>query len=96
MIAPASQPVELTSPATPEAQAQCPAESALASSNYASLRKLRCKVAEGEIEISGTVPSFYLKQLAIAAVQQLNPGAMVRDLVEVQGKSLTRSGQSRV
>jgi osmotically-inducible protein OsmY len=59
-------------------------ETALAASKYVSLRKLQCRADQGVVEISGTVPSFYLKQLAQAAVQQLHPGATVRNLVEVR------------
>ena len=55
----------------------------LAESQYGPLRKLACQVVEGVVELSGTVPSFYLKQLAQAAVLQLMPNVQVRNLVEV-------------
>ena len=57
---------------------------ALSSSKYVPLRKLRCRVFEGVVEISGCVSSFYLKQLAQAAVMQLN--GIVRNNVEVTGE----------
>ena len=60
------------------------AETALAASKYVSLRKLQCRAEKGVVEISGMVPSFYLKQMAQAAVQQLHPAATVRNLVEVR------------
>lgn len=63
------------------------ARAALSLSKYASLRGLRCSVIEGVVEISGTVSSFYLKQLAQAAVMQLDEVRRVRNLVEVCGES---------
>ena len=63
------------------------ATAALSASQYAPLRALDCQVAEGEVQITGTVPSFYLKQLAQAAVLHLYPDARVRNLVEVSGES---------
>jgi hypothetical protein len=60
---------------------------ALATSKYTSIRRLSCSVSEGVVEISGTVPSFYLKQLAQAAIMQLSAEATVRNLVQVCGES---------
>jgi hypothetical protein len=57
----------------------------LLNSKYSSLRQLRCHVTEGVVEISGTVASFYLKQLAQAAILQLKPSGSVRNLVQVAG-----------
>jgi hypothetical protein len=59
----------------------------LSNSQYAPLRQLTCRVCEGVVEISGTVSSFYLKQLAQVAVQQLHPSGQVRNLVEVTGET---------
>lgn len=59
----------------------------LAGSKYTPLRRLNCSVSEGVVEISGTVSSFYLKQLAQAAVMQLDQVGSVRNLVEVSGES---------
>jgi hypothetical protein len=56
---------------------------ALAASKYIPLRQLNCRVADGVVEISGAVSSFYLKQLAQAAVLQLHRAGTVRNLVEV-------------
>jgi hypothetical protein len=58
---------------------------AFAASNYTPLRQLNCTVVDGVVEISGTVSSFYLKQLAQAAVLQINAGG-VRNLVQVSGE----------
>ena len=60
---------------------------ALATSKYIPLRQLGCRVADGVVEISGTVSSFYLKQLAQAAVLQLHGDRPVRNLVEVTGET---------
>ena len=56
---------------------------ALTGSKYAALRRLNCSVSAGVVEISGTVSSFYLKQLAQAAVLQLSGVRTVRNLIEV-------------
>ena len=63
------------------------ARCALAGSKYVALRKLGCRVFEGVVEITGSVPSFYLKQLAQAAVLQIYPSASIRNLVHVHGES---------
>ncbi len=58
---------------------------ALKSMPYAALRHLKCRVSEGTAEITGTVPTFYMKQLAQAAVLQLSGVRLVRNLIEVTG-----------
>jgi hypothetical protein len=62
------------------------ANSVLASSHYGPLRKLHCRVCQGVVEITGSVPSYYLKALAQAAVLQLYPSGAVRNLVHVSGE----------
>ncbi len=74
-------------PVVEDRQLHAAATAALTSSQYGALRKLDCQVADGVVEISGTVPSFYLKQLAQAAVMHLYPEAQVRNLVEVSDES---------
>lgn len=59
----------------------------LAMSKYNALRQLSCRVQAGVVEISGTVATFYLKQLAQAAMLQLQPAGRVRNLVEVKGET---------
>jgi hypothetical protein len=59
---------------------------ALANSRYGALRRLDCRVLGGVVEISGTVSSFYLKQLAQTAVLELGTAGTVRNLVEVRGE----------
>jgi osmotically-inducible protein OsmY len=74
-------------PVVEDRQIHAATTAALSKSRYAALRSLDCQVAEGVVQISGTVPSFYLKQLAQAAVLHLYPDAHVRNLVEVNGES---------
>jgi hypothetical protein len=62
---------------------------ALTRSRYGALRRLDCRVLGGVVEISGTVSSFYLKQLAQAAVLELASAGTVRNLVEVSDEPTT-------
>ncbi len=87
MIVVARQPTELLVITRYDRSIYNAAVSALAGSKYASLRRLNCSVCEGVVEISGTVSSFYLKQLAQAAVMQLEEVCRVRNLVQVSGES---------
>ena len=59
----------------------------LSTSKYTPLRQLSCRVLGGVIEITGTVSTFYLKQLAQVAMLQLHPESRVRNLVEVTGET---------
>jgi hypothetical protein len=86
MIAIASQSIECEFVTHRDQQIFAAATEALASSKYLPLHKLHCRVFDGVVEISGTVGSFYLKQLAQAAVLQLNGASVVRNLVEVSGE----------
>jgi hypothetical protein len=56
----------------------------LRSSGYAALRGLRCEVTEAVVVVRGVVPSYYLKQVAQAAVLRLDGIRGVRNLVEVR------------
>jgi hypothetical protein len=87
MIVISSQPRECEFVSSRDRQIYIAAKGALSDSKYASLRQLNCRVFEGIVEISGTVSSFYLKQLAQAAILQLNRESRVRNLVEVSGES---------
>jgi hypothetical protein len=66
---------------------QAAAAEALSGSRYMALRHLNCHVFGGVVEISGTVSSFYLKQLAQTAMLRVQPSVAVRNLVEVRDKS---------
>jgi hypothetical protein len=87
MIAIASQSTvcELGNPC--DRQMHAATATALAASKYGPLRKLDCRVTAGVVEITGCVPSFYLKQLAQAAVLQLYPSSTIHNLVRVNGES---------
>jgi hypothetical protein len=87
MIVVARQPVEGLVATRYDRKTYHAAVAALATSKYTALRQLHCSVRGGVVEISGTVPSFYLKQLAQAAVMQLNDVDRVCNLVEVCGES---------
>jgi osmotically-inducible protein OsmY len=43
----------------------------LRDTGYAPLRCIHCDVADGVVELTGSVPSFYVKQLAQTAVLRL-------------------------
>lgn len=45
---------------------------ALLETGYAPLRCIQCDVSNGVVELTGSVPSFYVKQLAQAAVLRLD------------------------
>jgi hypothetical protein len=87
MIAIASQSMERDLGNPCDRQMHAAATTALAASKYGPLRKLDCRVSAGVVEITGSVPSFYLKQLAQAAVLQLYPSSVIRNLVRVHGES---------
>ncbi len=61
----------------------------LANSKYTPIRQLTCQVAQGVVELAGTVPSFYLKQLAQAALLQLEPSCQIHNRVVVADSWLT-------
>jgi BON domain len=87
MIATAIESTEPGSAASSDLRTQAAVAEALASSQYAALRRLDCRVTDGVVEISGIVSSYYLKQLAQAAVLQLHQARSVRNLVEVEGET---------
>jgi hypothetical protein len=66
---------------------QAAARDALAQSPYTPLRQLNCQVVSGVIELTGTVGTFYLKQLAQVAMMRLDPSGSVRNLIQVTGES---------
>ena len=57
---------------------------ALQSSNYAELRKLRCEVTEAVVIVHGVVSSYYLKQMAQTIIQRLEGVQSMMNLVEVR------------
>jgi len=59
------------------------ARALLRSSGYHLLRTLQCQVSNGVVTIRGTVPSFFLKQMAQEEVLKLAHVREVKNLVEV-------------
>jgi osmotically-inducible protein OsmY len=55
----------------------------LQQSGYASLRCIQCDVSDGVVELTGNVPSFYVKQLAQTAVLRLEQIRGVKNLLRV-------------
>ena len=78
------RPLEIESLTVGDHEIHAAVSAAFAASKYIPLRQLNCRVAKGIVEISGTVSSFYLKQLAQAAVLRIN-AAGVLNLVQVSG-----------
>jgi hypothetical protein len=52
-------------------------------SPYQELRCLACDCSDGELTIRGRVPSFYLKQLAVCLVKQVDGDIPIRIAIEV-------------
>lgn len=72
------------------------AESQLRSSPYPALHGLTCEFSEGVLTLRGRVPTYYLKQIAQAAVLQLDGVSEVVNSVDVvssQFPRLVRSGE---
>ena len=64
----------------------CPAnvaEQILHDSPYFAVQQLRCCFDQGVLTIAGRVPTFYLKQLAVLAVQKVAGVQQIRDSIEV-------------
>ncbi len=64
----------------------CPAERAeqiFRESPYVALQRLKCRFQDGVLLIAGRVPSYYLKQVALSAVKDLDGVRSVDNLVEV-------------
>lgn len=59
------------------------AEGILLASPYFAIRHLRCGFCDGVLTINGRVPSYYLKQLAQVAVQQLDGVDRISNIIEV-------------
>lgn len=62
------------------------ARTALQTAGYRALADLDCRVVDGSIVLSGTVPSYYLKQVAQAVVLRLATAWRVDNCVSVRAK----------
>jgi hypothetical protein len=60
------------------------AEAALQASGYPAIAELECRTIDGAIVLSGTVSSYYLKQIAQAVVLRLGVVARVENRLEVR------------
>jgi osmotically-inducible protein OsmY len=60
-------------------------EKQLAATGYTALRRIECRVDDGVVELVGKVPSYYLKQVAQAAVLRLVDIREVRNRLVVAG-----------
>ena len=59
------------------------ADERLRGRGYLSLRNLTCEIAEGVLVVHGTVPSFYLRQVAQNALEQIPGVRQVVDHIDV-------------
>ena len=55
----------------------------LSKSPYRPIRSLTCSFDEGVLTIAGCLPSYYLKQVTLTAVQNINDVSKIEDRVEV-------------
>ena len=55
------------------------AEQLLRRSSYHPLRRLECRVADGIVELCGSVPSFFLKQMAQSTILRIDDLKGVRN-----------------
>jgi osmotically-inducible protein OsmY len=70
-------------PEAPSEELARAAADVLRASGYLSLRGVRCEVIAGVVVLRGTVPSYFLKQAAQAAVARLHAVKAVTNLIEV-------------
>ncbi|MBI3463443.1 MAG: BON domain-containing protein [Planctomycetes bacterium] len=67
----------------PLAAATAAALNALRTSPYLPLRSLKCSERRGVITIQGSVPTYYLKQLAQTLVRQIPTSRRIENQIEV-------------
>jgi osmotically-inducible protein OsmY len=65
--------------------------SKLAQSPYVALRRIRCDAQDGAVFLSGSVSSFYLKQLATAAGRQVEGVETIRNELKVESDCRQRA-----
>lgn len=59
-------------------------EQALRKSAYTSVRAIRARIERNVVVLYGKVPSFYLRQLALATAMKYLPGRFIVDFIEVK------------
>lgn len=55
----------------------------LRETGYVTFREIQCDVSDGVVELTGNVPSFYVKQLAQTAVLRMEQIRGVKNLLRV-------------
>lgn len=58
-------------------------EAKLRATSHQPLRYVRCAIVDGSVVLTGNVPSYFLKQVAQAAVLDLNSAASIQNLIDV-------------
>ena len=58
-------------------------ERVLKQSAYASVRAIRARIERNVVVLQGKVPTYYLRQLALAAAMKHMPGTFIVDFIEV-------------
>jgi hypothetical protein len=81
-------------PWVPDTRLRLAALQLLHASNYATLRRLQCEVAEAVVSVHGVVPSYYLKQMAQTVIQQLDAIQGIKNLVEVRATEWDWTGDT--
>ena len=59
-------------------------EQVLRKSAYSSVRSIRARIERNVVVLHGKVPSFYLRQLALATAMKYLPGRFIVDFIEVE------------
>ncbi len=77
-----------------EASLESLANSILSASCYPPVRTVRCELRDGELVLSGRLPSYYHKQVAQGLVTRLEGVATIRNCIEVGGEPLRLSRSS--
>lgn len=78
-----SVPQAVIDPPASDAAVQVQAQEMLERSNYLALRRLRCECHDGQLVISGRVPTYYLKQVAQSIVRQVPHVRRIDNQVDV-------------
>jgi osmotically-inducible protein OsmY len=69
------------------------AEDRLRTNPYRTLRKVRCTCRDGVLYLRGSVPTYYLKQLAQEAVAEVDGVHRIKNLIDVLSPACrSRSG----
>jgi osmotically-inducible protein OsmY len=67
------------------------AERCLGSNPYLALKNITCEVTQGTLTLRGCLPSYYLKQIAQAAVARIDGVERIDNQIEVIGTALNHA-----